>query len=134
MGLEHAADAPAAHGVALGLHFYAQATRAVALAVIGKRFAHSSLPDELGRWLLSAAQPGVIGCRGRAQRLAELVHRHVVGPLGDVLVGAHRVGWPKMTKAFFKMSSSCSARLRRARSARTSGSRATSSLPTSATS
>ena len=39
------------------------------------------------------------------------------GPLGDVLVGAHWGGWPKMTKAFFKLSSSCSARFSRARRA-----------------
>ena len=39
-----------------------------------------------------------------------------------------------MTKAFFKISTSCLACLRRARPARTSGSRATSALPTSATS
>ena len=99
--VEHAADAPAANRVAFGLHFHPQATRAVALAMIGRRSAYGYLPDGLGRWLLSAAQPSVVHSRGCTQHLAELAHGRVGGALGDVLVGAHRVGWPKMTKAFF---------------------------------
>nr|WP_245118226.1 hypothetical protein [Hymenobacter volaticus] len=47
MGLEHTANAPAAHRVALGLHFGAQPARAVALAVVGKRLAHRHLPGWL---------------------------------------------------------------------------------------
>ena len=134
VGFEHAADAPAAHGVAFGLHFRPQPAGAVALAVVDKGFAYRHLPGRLDRRLLSAAVPNVVRGRGHAQHLAEPADRHVGSALRDVLVGAHRVGWPKMTKAFFKISSSCSARFRRARRARTSGSRATSSLPTSATS
>jgi len=34
--------------------------------------------------------------------VVELAYREVGGPLGDVPVSAHRVGWPKMTKAFLK--------------------------------
>nr|WP_234795218.1 hypothetical protein [Hymenobacter arizonensis] len=44
VGFEHPADAPAAHGVALGLHFDPQPAGAVALAVVRKRFAHGYLP------------------------------------------------------------------------------------------
>ena len=134
VGLQHAADAPAADRMALGLHFRPQSTRAVALAVVRKRFAHRYLPGGLKHCLVPLPVPRVIRAGGHAQHLAELAHGHLAGSLGNVLVGAHRVGWPKMTKAFFKMSSSCSARFSRARRARTSGSRATSSLPTSATS
>ncbi len=134
MGFEHPADAPAAYPrVAVGLHFHAQPAGAVALAVVGKGFAHGHLPGRFNGRHLLAALPGVVRSRGHAQHLAELAHGHLGLALGNVLVGAHRVGWPKMTKAFFKISSSCSARFKRARKARTSGSRATSTLPTSAT-
>lgn len=69
-------------------------------------------------------------CLKNAQRLTELPNGHLGSPLGS----AHRVGWQKMTKAFLKMSNSYSARFRQACRACISGSRATSSLPTSATS
>jgi hypothetical protein len=131
---EHAADALAAHGVALGLHLDPQPARAIPLAVVRKRFAHRHLPSRLGSGCLSEMLPGIVGGRSHAQHLAALTHGHLARPLGNVSIGAHQVGWPKMTKSFIKISSSCSARLRRARSARTSGSRVTSSLPTSATS
>lgn len=134
VGLQHAADAPAADRMALGQRYGAQPARAVALAVVGKRFAHRDLPGWLDRWHPLATLPGIIGGRGYAQGLAELPHGHLARALSNVLVGAHRVGWAKMTKAFFKISSACSARFNWARNARTSGSRATSALPTSATS
>jgi hypothetical protein len=140
VGLQHAVDAPAAYPMALRLHLGPRPARAVVLAVVGKRFANSHLTARFNHRLLAAIPPGVIRGRGHAQHLAELAHRHVSGAPRNVLVGAHRVGWPSLrlkqalTKAFFKISSSCSARLRRARRALTSGSRATSSLPTSATS
>ncbi len=63
MGVEHAAAAPTAHEVALRLHFGPQPARAVALAVIGKVFAHRHLPARLDCRLLPAALSGII--RGR---------------------------------------------------------------------
>ena len=96
MRLEHAADAPVPHGTTFRPHFYAQPTRAVALTVIGKRFAHGYLPSRRGRRLSTAARPGVIRGRGQAQHEAELAHRQVGNPLGDGLVSAHRVGWPSL--------------------------------------
>ncbi|WP_277236247.1 hypothetical protein [Hymenobacter sp. YC55] len=65
-GLEHAADAPTAHRMAFGLHFGAEAARAVALVVPAKRFAHGHLPGRLDRWCLLAALPRIIGRRGHA--------------------------------------------------------------------
>ncbi|HEX8658755.1 MAG TPA: hypothetical protein VF690_14520 [Hymenobacter sp.] len=92
MGFEHAADAPAADRVALGLHLGTQPARAVTLAVLRKRFAHRDLPSRLGNGLLAGAPLSVIRGRCHAQHLAELAHGHVGLALGDVLVGAHRVG------------------------------------------
>jgi hypothetical protein len=79
--------------------------------------------------------PRIVRAGCHAQHLVELAYGHLASSLGNkVVVGTHRVGWPKITKAFFDMSNSCSVRLRQVRKARTSGSRATSSLPTSVTS
>ena len=100
VGLEHATDAPAAHGMVLGLHLGPQPARAVALAVMHKRFAYSHLPGRFGHSLAPLPVPSVVRAGRRAQHLAELAHRHFVDPLGNVVVGTHRVGWPKMTKAF----------------------------------
>ncbi|MBO3273325.1 hypothetical protein J4D97_21935 [Hymenobacter defluvii] len=137
MGLEHATDVPATYPqMALRLHFHAQSARTVVLAVVGKRLAHRYFSSQQ----LPTALPAVVGSRGHAQHLAKLADGHVSGPLGDVAVGAHRVSWLSLRlrqatgQSFFKLSSSCSAHLRQARRARTSGSWATSSLPTSATS
>lgn len=47
VSFEHAPDALAAHGVAVGLHFDSQPGRAIALGVIGKCFAHRHLPSRL---------------------------------------------------------------------------------------
>ena len=113
--------------------FGPQATGTVVRRMPGKLFPNRHLPG----WLWSGQpvpMPRVVGARGHARHLVELAHGNLGPALGDILVGAHRVGWPKMTKAFFKISNSYSARLRRARSAHTSGSRATLTLPTSATS
>jgi hypothetical protein len=49
VGFEHATDAPAAHGVAVGLHFHPQPAGAVALAVLVKRSAYVHLPGRLDR-------------------------------------------------------------------------------------
>ena len=71
----------------------------------------SYLPSWLGSRQL-AALPGIVGAGGHLQHLTELANRQLGLPLGDVTVGAHRVGWPSLrlqqalTKAFFKMSSS----------------------------
>jgi hypothetical protein len=70
--------------------------------------------------------------RGR-QDVAELAHRCLAGPPGDALVHARGVGWAKRAKAFFKLSRSCARRLWAARRARTSGPRAASTWPASAT-
>ena len=67
--------------------------------MIRKRLAYGHL---LGRRLLSAVLPGIVRTGCHLQDLAELVHRHVDQPPGDVLIHAHGAGWPKMTKAFFK--------------------------------
>ena len=131
MSGQHVAHVPTAHRVALGAHFGPPLARTVAP---GKRQLHRQLPRRYGCGRPCPVPPRVVGARGHAQRLAEQAPRPLLPTPGDALVSAHRVGWPKMTTAFFKMSSSCSARLRRARSARTSGPRATSTLPTSATS
>ncbi|WP_426492507.1 hypothetical protein [Hymenobacter sp. 102] len=56
MRTKHAADAPAAHCMALGLAFDPQSARAIALAVVGKRFTHGHLLSEFGG-----------GCRRRPQ-------------------------------------------------------------------
>ena len=80
-------------------------------------------------WGSGLSPPSVVRPWGDAQGLAKLLHGHLGLALNDILVSAHRVGWPKMTKAFFKIANSCSARLGRARRARTSG-----SLPNSAAS
>ncbi len=82
--------------MALGLHFGAQPARAVALAVVSKRAVHGYLPARLNGRQLPTALPGIVRGRGHAQHLAELTHRHLTGPLANVLVGAHRVGWLKM--------------------------------------
>jgi hypothetical protein len=132
-GGQRSPDAPAAHLVTLGLQLGPQAAGTVARRMPPKHFAHSHLPS----WLASRRSPplpSVVRTSRHAQCLPELAHGQVALTLGDVAVGAHRVGWLKMIKAFFKMSSSCSARFNWARSWRTSGSRATSTLPTSATS
>ena len=92
MRLQHPADAPAADCMAPGLHFGAYLVRAVALAVVRKRFGHGYLPGRLGRWHLLAALLSIAGGRGHAQHLAELAHRHAGCALGNVLAGAHQVG------------------------------------------
>ncbi|GAB3244320.1 hypothetical protein GCM10027346_41890 [Hymenobacter seoulensis] len=96
MRFEHAADAPAADRMTLGLHFGAQPPSAVALAVVGKCFAHGHLPGRLYCPHLLEALPGVVRSWGHAQHLAELAHGHLGSALRDVLVGAHRVGWPSL--------------------------------------
>jgi transposase InsO family protein len=96
-------------GLGTKLPGFAQAdalvTRAVALAVIGKHFAHGYLSGRLGCRCLTVAIPSVVRGRGPAHHLTELAHGNLGGPLGDVLVGGYRVVWPKMTKAFLNVES-----------------------------
>ena len=66
MGFEYAANAPAAHGVALGLHFGAEPAGAVALTVVEKHFAHGDLLGRIGCQQLLAALPGIVRSRGHA--------------------------------------------------------------------
>ncbi|MCB2380418.1 hypothetical protein LGH70_22690 [Hymenobacter sp. BT635] len=84
MGAQQAADAPTTYGVAVGLHFRPQPAGAVALAVVGKSFAHGHLPRRSDHWLLPAVTLGVIRSRGHAQRLAELAYVHLGGALGNI--------------------------------------------------
>ena len=86
MRFKHAGDAPAAHGVALRLHFGPQPPGPVALAVAGKGFAHGHLPRRFDDRLLPAVPPGIVGGRGHAQHLAKLAHGRVGGAVGNVLV------------------------------------------------
>ena len=86
MGVEYAADAPAAHRMALGLHFGPPLSRAIALAVVSKGRAHRDLPNRLGRRCLPAALSGIIHGRGHPQGLTELAHGPLAGLLSDVLV------------------------------------------------
>ena len=46
----------------------------------------------------------VMLARGLPQGMAEPTHQHLALTLDNVLVGAHRVGGPKMTGDFFKVS------------------------------
>jgi len=134
MRAQRAADAPPAHAVAFSLQFGPQPARAVAPAVALKGRAHNELPGGLEGWYLVALLPGVVRTWCDLQHAAELPHGGLLPPLGDVMVGALGVSWPKITNVFFKMSSSWASRLLATRRTRTSGSRATSRLPTSATS
>ena len=103
---KHTADAPATRRMALCLHFGPQPTRPIALAVVRKRLAHHDLLGWFGRRYPPTAMPSAIRGWGHPQYLPELAHGQVPRPLSDVLTGAHGVGWPKMTKAFIKISSS----------------------------
>ena len=130
MGAQHAADAPAAHaGVGQLGQFRAQAARAVALAVIGKDPTHRCFPDGLRSGGLHPLLPSIVGAQAHAQRVTEPLHGVLVPTLVDIVAGAHGAGWPKMTKAFFKIPNSWASRLLAARNARASGSRATSTRP-----
>ena len=120
--------------MAISLHFGPQLARAIALDVVYKHLVNSGLLDRFWSHPALLLVPGVVSVGRDLQHLAELAHGHPGPALGDVVVGAHGVGWPKVTKAFFKISSFCASRLLAARRARASGSRATSTLPTSATS
>lgn len=54
VGMERAANAPAADRMAVGLHFHPQPARTIALAVVAKGFAHGHLPGRLDRWRCQA--------------------------------------------------------------------------------
>ena len=91
--------------MALNPHLGAQSARAVALAMVPQCFAHGYLTRESDRRHSFTALPSLIHRWGHAQHLIELAQRargHAGGPLGHVLVGNHRVGWPQMSKAIFK--------------------------------
>ena len=101
VGMTHPAGAPAAHRMALDLHFGAEPARAAALAMVRKRFAHGQLSGRLECLMLRVALPAVKHSQRYAQHPAELTYGQRACPLGDLPVGVHWVGWPEMTKAFF---------------------------------
>ena len=43
--------------------------------------------------------PGIASAGRHVRGVAGLAHGHLRLALGEVLIGTHRVGWPKMTKA-----------------------------------
>ncbi|NRT18686.1 hypothetical protein HNP98_001507 [Hymenobacter sp. 9A] len=73
-------------------YFDAPLARAV-LAVMGKRFTHGYLLGRHAQRHLLAAARGAVGRRGHTHSTWQ--SWHTGGPLGDMLVGAHRVGWPE---------------------------------------
>jgi hypothetical protein len=68
-------------------------TRAIALAVTRKGLAYGDVPGRFNGQALVAALASIIRSWCHAQRLAPAAYRHLSGPLGDVLVRTHRVGW-----------------------------------------
>ena len=90
MDLEHAEDASPANRVASGLHFRPQAMRAVVLTSVTQILRARLLVNRIRAALLP--MPRTVCGRYHAQRLVEGTHRHVGGPLGNVLISAHRVG------------------------------------------
>lgn len=100
---KHSADAPATHRVTFGLHFGADSSRAIPLAVVRKHLAHGGLPGRFWSQLALLSGPGVVCAGCDLQDVAELAHQYPAGPQGNVLINAHRAGWSKMTKTFISV-------------------------------
>ena len=83
-----------------GACFRARPAGAVALAVPRKRLAHGHFSGWLRGRLALLSVLGIASDGRHVQGVAGLAHGHLRLALGEVLIGAHRVGWPKMTKAF----------------------------------
>jgi hypothetical protein len=63
--------------MALGLHFRLQSAHAIALTMIGKRFAHLDLSSRLNGCILMTALPSVVRAGRNLQHVAELTHGHL---------------------------------------------------------